>query len=176
MSGPEKFHGVVKIVSGGQTGVDQAALDVALELGIPHGGWCPKGRLCEHGRIDERYQLTELPTPEYAARTLRNVIDSDGTLILYRQRLQGGSGLTQRLAKQHGKPVLSVRLDRAIDYLVIIDWLHSSAIGVLNIAGPRASSAPGVQRQARTMLRRLFQESPGLLHLDRQSNAKTSGQ
>ena len=71
-------------------GSRSGALDAAIELGIPHGGWCPKGRLSENGKIDRKYQLQELPTADYAARTERNVIDSDGTLILYRQRLQEG--------------------------------------------------------------------------------------
>ncbi len=92
-----------RIVSGGQTGVDRAALDVAIALGIEHGGWCPRGRLAEDGTIPARYLLRETSSSEYAVRTEQNVIDSDGTLVIYYQRLQRGSLLTYRLAKEHGK-------------------------------------------------------------------------
>ncbi len=157
-----KHHGIVKIVSGGQTGVDRAALDAAITLGIEHGGWCPQGRLAEDGRIDDRYQLQEMATADYAERTERNVIDSDGTLILYHRKLQGGTLLTNRLAKRHGKPLHRVRLDRLHSARPLqsqtaperrmlhatLDWIHEHGIGVLNVAGPRGSSHPEIGRQA----------------------------
>ncbi len=149
-------HGVRKVVSGGQTGVDRAALDVALQLGIEHGGWCPKGRLAEDGRIAERYALREMPSVDYAARTEQNVIDSDGTLILYCDRLQGGTLLTHRLAKSYNKPLHRVRLDLTIQYAAVIRWLQENQIQVLNVAGPRASTQPDIQRRAVEMLTRLF--------------------
>lgn len=90
---------VNKIVSGGQTGVDRAGLDVAIQLGIDHGGWCPKGRRAEDGRIPGCYQLAEADSDEYAFRTERNVVDSDGTLILFFATLRGGTELTYRLAR-----------------------------------------------------------------------------
>jgi predicted Rossmann-fold nucleotide-binding protein len=68
---------LTKIISGGQTGADQAALDAAIELGIPHGGWIPKGRLTEAGPLPEKYNLTEMPTKDYLKRTKQNVADSD---------------------------------------------------------------------------------------------------
>lgn len=157
-----KFHGVERIVSGGQTGVDQAALDVAIELGIPHGGWCPLGRVCEEGRIDLKYQLQELPTADYAARTLQNVKDSDGTLILYVQKLSGGTSLTGRYARELHKPLLRVRMDTKVDYAAIAKWLQGNVIRVLNIAGPRASSQPTIHATTSTVLLRLFSGSPGL--------------
>ena len=100
----------VKIISGGQTGVDRAALDVAVELEIPHGGWCPKGRLAEDGRIPDSYKLRETTSREYAVRTEQNVLDSDGTLILYRESISGGTELTLRLAEKHRRKGLGRQL------------------------------------------------------------------
>lgn len=158
----KNYLGIQRIVSGGQTGVDRAALDVAIELKIPHGGWCPKGRRCEEGRIPEVYRLKELESPEYAVRTQRNVIDSDGTLILYRQRLQGGTALTWRFARELGKPVVRVRLDASRDLAAIVSWLRENQIATLNVAGPRASSHPELYRMARELLLQLLQfESSG---------------
>jgi hypothetical protein len=151
------FHGVEKIVSGGQTGVDQAALDAAIALGIPHGGWCPMGRMSEAGPIDPKYQLTELPGGDYAARTEQNVIDSSGTLILYHGRLQGGTALTYRCAKKHGKPVHRIRLDRQWSAREAAEWISRNQIVVLNIAGPRASSSPELYQQSYQAIMRLFE-------------------
>lgn len=149
-------HRIKKIVTGGQTGVDRGALDAAIALGIQHGGWCPRGRLAEDGPIAARYQLQELDSSDYADRTERNVIDSDGTLILYRDRLQGGTALTNRLAKAHGKPLLRVRLDRTIEFEKIVRWIADEGIEVLNIAGPRGSSHPDLQPQTCEMVKKLF--------------------
>ena len=154
--------GVHRIVSGGQTGVDQAALDAAIELGLAHGGWCPKGRISESGPIDAKYQLRELDSTDYVARTLQNVIDSDGTLILYRERLQGGTALTNRLAKEHAKPLMRVRIDRPIPLDAFVRWLLDNQIGVLNIAGPRGSSHPSLQEDAKQIVLKLFSASEGL--------------
>lgn len=156
MNGYDSFHGVQKIVSGGQTGVDQAALDAAIQLGIPHGGWCPQGRLSEAGPIDSKYQLTELASPEYAIRTQQNVIDSDGTLILYRDRLQGGTALTYRYAKQFDRPVKRVRLDRSWNVSEVAQWLKANRIEILNVAGPRGSFHPDLYDQSYQALLRLF--------------------
>lgn len=156
------YHGIQKIVSGGQTGVDRAALDVAIDLEIPHGGWCPKGRLAEDGTIDEKYALTEMESRDYAKRTKQNVVDSDGTLILYRERLQGGTLLTHRLAKEHDKPLHRVRLDLAINYAKIIDWIVTNRIVTLNVAGPRASASPGIEQLAAQALKNLFLSTPQL--------------
>src|SRR5947209_12411896 len=96
----------LKIVSGGQTGVDRAALDVALELGLPCGGWCPKGRLAEDGVVPDRYPLDEAPTASYPERTRLNVRDSDATLVLSWGAPQGGTLLTVRACQGQGKPHL----------------------------------------------------------------------
>jgi hypothetical protein len=93
-----------KIVSGGQTGADRAALDVAIELGIPHGGWIPKGRKTERGPLPAKYKLKEVLTADCPKRTERNVIDSDGTLIISHGGLSGGSDFTRKMAEKHGKP------------------------------------------------------------------------
>lgn len=157
-----RFLGVEKIVSGGQTGVDRAALDAAIELGLPHGGWCPKGRLCEAGVIDAKYSLTEMSSTDYAARTLKNVQDSDGTLVLYFDKLRGGTALTCRFARQHNKPLCRVRINTPINFMQVVDWLQQHQIRVLNIAGPRGSSHPDLETTARTVLLRLFNQPAGL--------------
>ena len=99
-----------RIVSGGQTGVDQAALATAIELDIPHGGWCPLGRRSESGTIPLQYQLEEMPTRDYAARTRQNIIDSDGTLIVYSEQLSGGTLLTQQYANELDRPLFLLDL------------------------------------------------------------------
>jgi predicted Rossmann-fold nucleotide-binding protein len=147
----------VRVVSGGQTGVDRAALDVAIELGMAHGGWCPKGRLAEDGLIPAHYRLTETDSPDYAVRTERNVLDSDATLILCRGRPGGGTELTQRLAERHGKPHLVVDLEESPQPDDAARWLQALRPAVLNVAGPRESQSPGIGAEAAGFLRRLFQ-------------------
>ncbi|MCS6925844.1 MAG: putative molybdenum carrier protein [Candidatus Binatia bacterium] len=133
---------VRKIVSGGQTGVDRAALDVARDLGIERGGWCPKGRLAEDGRIPDEYPVRETDSAAYAERTEKNVIDSDGTLVLSVGVPQGGTAYTIECAQRHGKPYHVVDLARSPDPGATRHWLERHAIAVLNVAGPRASESP----------------------------------
>jgi len=148
-----------KIISGGQTGVDQAALDVAIELGIPHSGWIPKGRLTEDGRLPDKYQLQEMPTDKYPPRTERNVVDSDGTLIISHGKLTGGSKLTQKMALKHERPFLYVNLNE-IDISgasrLIYDWLQKEEIKILNVAGSRASRDPKIYRDTMSLLKEFF--------------------
>lgn len=99
---------LTKIISGGQTWAYRAALDVAIELGIPHGGWIPKGRKTEDGVLPYKHQLQEMRTASYPKRTEQNVIDSDGTLILSHGKLTGRSALTVKMAMKHGRPYLHV--------------------------------------------------------------------
>lgn len=146
-------HFVRRIVSGGQTGVDRGALDAAIALGIEHGGWCPKGRLAEDGVIPPHYQVRETKSAEYPVRTEQNVLDSDGTLILYRGQMQGGTELTYRLACKHRKPLLLVDLSAPAEPERIRLWLAHHAIRTLNVAGPRESAAPGVAAQTAQLLR-----------------------
>lgn len=133
---------VNKIISGGQTGADQAALDVAIKLGIPHGGWIPKGRLTENGSLDATYQLQEMETANYNKRTEQNVIDSDGTLIISHGMLTGGSEYTREMAINHNRPWLHIDLNTTIDFHAaqkIQSWIKENNIGILNVAGSRAS-------------------------------------
>ena len=144
-----------RVVSGGQTGVDRAALDVALELSIPCGGWCPKGRRAEDGAIPDQYPLQESPTSNYAERTALNVKDSDGTLILTRGPLRGGTALTKTFVERYRRPCLVADLRFATEQQVQ-DWLLANSIRVLNVAGPRESSQPGITRSATIFLRAIL--------------------
>jgi Circularly permutated YpsA SLOG family len=149
---------VRRVVSGGQTGVDRAALDVAAELGLAHGGWCPRGRRAEDGPIPAAYRLRETPSSRYPERTAWNVRDSDGTLVLGWGRLRGGSALTASLARRQGKPVLAVDLEGGAAVAQAQRWLSENAIQVLNVAGPRESDAPGIHDQAAAFLRGLLRK------------------
>ena len=156
--GTNNSYGVRCIVSGGQTGVDRAALEVAIALNLKHGGWCPRGRLAEDGRIPKRYRLRETKSAEYPVRTEQNVIDSDGTLILYRDRLFGGTELTRRFALKHQKPCCLVDLGRGHDTSCVRQWIADHSIAVLNVAGPRESSSPGIGRDVHDYLRSVLSE------------------
>ena len=145
-----------KIVSGGQTGVDRAALDVALELGISCGGWCPKGRLAEDSPIAPRYPLVETPSAEYWQRTERNVRDSDGTLVLTRGMPTEGTAYTIDIASKTGKPCLVLDLNGAPDASAVRRWAGAQDIRVLNVAGPRESKRPGIYAEASEFLRKAF--------------------
>ena len=103
---------LLKIISGGQTGVDRGALEAALAHAFPCGGWCPADGKAEDGRIPDRYPLRPLPRGGYRARTLKNVQDSDGTVILAPGELSGGTRLTRKLCRQHGKPHLVIEAAR----------------------------------------------------------------
>jgi len=154
------YRGVDCVVSGGQTGVDRAGLDTAILLGIRHGGWCPRGRLAEDGAVPPIYELDETRSAEYPVRTEQNVIDSDGTLILYRVNLFGGSELTHRLTRKHTRPCLLVDLEDSPDLSRSQHWLRKNAIHVLNVAGPRESSAAGIGNQAAEYLRSVLSNWP----------------
>jgi len=145
-----------RIISGGQTGVDRAALQLAIDLGIAHGGWCPRGRRAEDGKIPERFQLREVDSTDYSVRTLRNIDESDGTLILHCGRLTGGTALTESSARQQAKPLLLVDLDHDLDPAAVREWIKANKIATLNIAGPRESTSPGVYSRAMSFLRNVF--------------------
>jgi hypothetical protein len=138
------------IISGGQTGVDRAALDFAIEHGIAHAGWCPRGRRAEDGVIAARYQLDETPSHRYDQRTRWNVRDTDATLLLtIRSELRGGTALTAQLAERHGKPWLHVARDDWAELSeaaqTIRDFLALHRVKRVNIAGPRASQEAGIE-------------------------------
>ena len=149
---------IKQLISGGQTGVDRAALDVAMELGIRCGGWCPRGRKAEDGPIDRSYPLWETPSDRYAERTEWNVRVGDATLILTIGPPTGGTALTKSLADDFGKPCLVVDLEQPTETAAVLQWLSQHAVNVLNVAGPRESTSPGVYRQAQTFLRRLIED------------------
>jgi len=144
-----------RIVSGGQTGADRAALDWAIAHGIPHGGWCPRGRRAEDGRIDGRYALIETPSRDYEQRTRWNVRDSDGTLIVSRSGvLTGGSAYTARCAERLGRPLLHAH-PGADDAQALRAFLERHRIRTLNVAGPRASVDPEIYEYVVGVLERL---------------------
>ncbi|MER3424692.1 MAG: molybdenum cofactor carrier [Nitrospiraceae bacterium] len=141
------------IVSGGQTGVDRAALDVAEELGMPRSGWCPKGRLAEDGTIPDCYPLMETSSTDYSLRTEWNVRDSDGTLVLTKGTPTDGTAYTIEVATSLRKPCLVLDLAEQPSPSVVREWMVAHKIRVLNIAGPRESKFPGIYTQAKQFLR-----------------------
>jgi hypothetical protein len=148
-------HDRVKIISGGQTGVDRAALDFAIQHGFEHGGWCPRGRLAEDGIIPTIYRLRETDSAEYEERTQKNVLDSDATLIVARGReLSGGTAFTKTCAEQHGRPLLVIcEQDGAVQgAAALAKFLKRNKVQTLNVAGPRESQAPGLGKFVRELL------------------------
>jgi hypothetical protein len=142
---------IEKIVSGGQTGVDQAALDAAIKLGIPYGGWIPKGRKTENGPLPEKYNMREMPTSTYSHRTEQNVIDADGTLIISHGRLTDGSEYTRKMAMKHNRPWLHIDISKRAKFHAatsIVSWIAENSIRILNVAGPRASKDPEIYLDA----------------------------
>ena len=144
------------MISGGQTGVDRSALDVALELGVPAGGWCPKGRKAEDGSLASRYPLTETPSEQYRQRTEWNVRDSDGTLVLTRGAPAEGTAYTIEAARKLGKPCLVLELSGAPSQSAVQAWAEEHKVRVLNVAGPRESKCPGIYAQAAQFLRAIL--------------------
>jgi len=153
-----------KIVTGGQTGVDRGALDAALEAGFPCGGWAPEGRTAEDGPIHERYPLQVLAGAGYEERTLKNVLDSDGTAILYIGTLEGGTRQTMVHCVEHGKPFELVDASRAGPRdaaAKLAAFIERHRLAVLNIAGPRASKWPEAYQYAHSTLRHLLSARGG---------------
>jgi len=157
----------LKIISGGQTGVDRGALDAALAAGIPCGGWCPKGRLAEDGVIDASYPLQEVGSADYRVRTLKNIGESDGTVIIYFGKLEGGSLHTVEYCRQQNKPHLLVNTDFASGEqaaAAVMKFVLERNIHVLNVAGPRASKVPRARTYTQiaitALLRLLRAEAP----------------
>ena len=146
---------MIKIISGGQTGADQGALDAAIQRGIPHGGWLPKGRATEEGPLGRQYRLQELDSHRYRDRTEKNVLESDGTLIVSYGPLTGGSALTEALTIRYDRPCLHLNMDYyTLDDAVkaVENWLKKHDIRVLNVAGPRASSDERIYKTVREIV------------------------
>ena len=146
----------MKIVSGGQTGVDRAALDVTLELGMECGGWCPAGRWAEDGPIDARYPLRETPSDDPSQRTEWNVRDSDATLILTTDAASPGTELAREVARRLGKSVYTFHAGSPEDVGMFRRWLQVANVRTLNVAGPRESESPGIYDEANRILRALL--------------------
>jgi hypothetical protein len=145
-----------RVISGGQSGVDRAALDLAIELGIDAGGWIPRGRLAEDGPLPRRYKMTETPTDDYAQRTKWNVRDSDATLLIFDGELAGGSALTAAFPEQLRRPCFraDLRAKPANEWVdEILAWLERGGFRILNVAGPRSSKDPGIYDKACRVLR-----------------------
>lgn len=149
----------LKIISGGQTGADRAALDWAIDYGVAHGGWCPLGRKAEDGVIALKYLLTEMESPDYRKRTVANVRESDATLIVNLGLLDGGTLETARIAKQQGKPIHVIQADGVDEEIAaVLAWLERVRPVILNVAGPRESKRPGIYGATWHTLTRIFPE------------------
>jgi hypothetical protein len=150
-----------KIISGGQAGVDRGALEAALELGLEHGGFVPRGRRAEDGRVPERFQLIETPSDQYPPRTAMNVKLGDGTLLLFHGKAalakSRGTKLTLQMLVDQEKPwwACDPRLEGHAERAAV--WIASHHIEVLNVAGPRESKCPGIQEEARRFVRMVFE-------------------
>ncbi|MFH1156584.1 MAG: putative molybdenum carrier protein [Pseudomonadota bacterium] len=150
---------IKKIISGGQTGADRAALDTAIKFNIDHGGWVPLGRIAEDGVVPEKYDVKEMPTNSYPKRTEQNVLDSQATLIVTRGDLTGGSLLTRKLAIKHGKPCLHIDLfvmDEFEAAILLNSFITDNGVEILNVAGSRESISPGIYRSVKGVLETVF--------------------
>jgi hypothetical protein len=152
----------MKIISGGQTGVDQGGLDFALKRGWPCGGWCPPGRRCETGRIPGRYPVREVEAGDYNERTRRNIQDADATLVITQYGFkEEGTDLTLSWCEEYGRPSFHFDISHPgiihpQDLSDLSNWLKNNQIEVLNVAGNRESNSPGIQAYTLTLLERLF--------------------
>ncbi len=162
-----------QIVSGGQTGADRAALDVAIKMNIPHGGWISKGRKTETGPLPKIYQLREMAASDYPSRTRKNIIDSHGTVIISRGQLRGGSKLTQSFARVKGKPNCHIDLlkqDTFEGAITLQSFILENSIRILNVAGPRASHDPGIYFEVKSIMEAMLY----LMYLDSDAENRLS--
>ncbi len=151
---------LTRIVSGGQTGVDRGALDAALESGFQCGGWCPEGRQAEDNPIPARYPLTEIAGGGYAERTLKNVLASDASAILYFRKIEGGTQQTMVHCIEHGKPHETIDAGSTSPEegaARLAAFIAANNVAVLNVAGPRASKWPGARDYAYELVKHLLQ-------------------
>jgi hypothetical protein len=149
-----------KIISGGQTGVHRAALDIAIDLGIPHGGWIPKGRITDKGSLPEKYTLKELDTSSYSKCTEKNVVDSDGTLIIYRGKFYEEAELAFKYKSKYQKECLCIDLNVNRGFVaanLIKLWLEENKIEILNVAGPFENEDSDIYADSARLLRAVYQ-------------------
>ena len=144
-----------KIVAGGQTGVDRAALDCAIKLNIIHSGYCPKDRKSEDGSISKKYNLIETHSNQYNFRTRLNVINSDATLILFWDNISGGTKYTLECCKKLIKPIFSINMNEEKKSILILHWIKKYSVKTLNIAGPREDGS-NIYNQSKLFLESLF--------------------
>lgn len=156
----------IMIISGGQTGADQAALQAAMDLGIAVGGWCPAGRRTECGPLSTRFPLRETPSSTYEERTEWNVRDAELTLIFSPKPLTGGTKLTVSLARRLKRPCFVYEMHGLMQEDLALEWLRSHPWQRLNVAGPRESTCPGIYQFTYEHLRRLLQRYQRLLAMD----------
>jgi len=149
---------IKKIISGAQTGADRGGIDAAIECGVEYGGWLPKGRMAEDGVVPAEYTaMVEMTKGGYPKRTEANVVDSDGTVVFSHGKLTGGSALTRRLCKKHGKPFLYVDLGKETDPAYLLsDWITEYDIQVLNVAGSRESKHTGMHDLVMGIIRQIL--------------------
>jgi len=162
-----------QIISGGQTGADRAALDTAIKFNIPHGGWITLGRRTEDGPLPENYRLREMSTRDYPSRTRQNILDSNGTVIISRGPLTGGSKLTESCARVAGKPVCQIDLliqDIFEAALILHSFVLENFIRVLNVAGPRASHDPAIYFDVKSVMESMLY----LVYLDAESSGASN--
>jgi hypothetical protein len=156
------YFTVKKIISGGQTGADLAALDFAIKYSLPHGGWISKGRKAEAKPLPDKYQLQEIPTASFAERTEKNILESEGTLIFSRGTPTGGTAYTLQMAKKHKRPCrhIDVHLGLSFDNAsLIVSWIEAHKIEVLNIEGPRESEVPDIYEEVFRILEMAYKIS-----------------
>lgn len=159
---------ITQVVSGGQTGADRGGLDAAIELGVPHGGWCPKGFKAEDGRVPHKYRLQEHRSEDYRMRTTDNVQMADATVIFVCQIMGRGSSYTRRCAEEIGKPTLVTDVGDGIGRQDpnfaeeaakrIVAWLKRKNVSVLNVAGTRESRAPSIQKYVKKIMLLVLEE------------------
>lgn len=155
---------MMRVLSGGQTGVDRAALRAARDLNVRTGGWCPRDRWAEDGVLSRKFGLRETPTRLPGVRTRRNVESADATVVLFRTSLSGGTALTAAHARRCGKPLLLLDVSRHRTSILVErlgTWLVQKRVRAVNFAGPRASEAPGLDRITRKIVRKALSERPG---------------
>jgi hypothetical protein len=161
---------ITKVLSGGQAGADRGALNFCIKHGIPHGGWCPKGRRAEDGPIPLIYNLQETESSQYPPRTIKNIQESDVTIIFTPQKVGHGSQLTLTTCINAHKPYFHVRVDAdslipwAMQLQKLADWLEMRWPSIVNVAGSRESSSPGIIMAVEAALDFVLTSKPHLFH------------
>ncbi len=154
----KNIHKKPSVCSGGQTGIDRAALDAASELGLVTGGWCPKGRKAEDGKIPLKYKMIETPSSHYWERTFLNVAESDATLILTKKDTKNSKGtdLTVKYAEKIKKPYRIHEIG-STEIRDSVKWLLKIKPEILNIAGPRESKLPGIYYEGKECVKAILE-------------------